>query len=174
MVRAFPFVPIQRPAKPDATARRPAARAPSWLLLLAALAISSGCAVVPRSQMDECQQLSRTLRSENARLRDQVLALRSQNRDYADRAMDDSRRLAVQDEAIERLEASVQAYQDERARLESAYKQLTASLGGAGLQPPGQSAHTRSPAPPRDGPRSPSSAGGSKGRQARSDDEVRR
>ena len=29
------------------------------------------------------------------------------------------RRLAIQDEAIERLEHSVQAYQDERARLEA-------------------------------------------------------
>ena len=55
--------------------------------------------------------------------------VQSQNRDYADRAVDDARRLAIQDEAIERLESSVQAYQDERARLESAYHQLASSLG---------------------------------------------
>jgi len=85
--------------------------------------------MAPRAQMDECQQVSRTLRSENARLKDQILALQTQNHDYADRALDDSRRLASQDEAIEHLESSVQAYQDERARLESAFHQLTASLG---------------------------------------------
>ena len=83
----------------------------------------------PRSQVDECHQLSRTLRSENARLKDQLLVLQTQNRDFADRAEDDSRRLASQDEAIERLESSVRAYQDERARLESAYHQLASSLG---------------------------------------------
>jgi hypothetical protein len=94
------------------------------------LAAAAGCTIVPRSQFDECKQLARTLRSENARLKDQVLALQSQNRDYADRAVDDSRRLTAQDEAIERLEGSVQAYQKDRDRLEAAYKQLAASLGG--------------------------------------------
>lgn len=89
---------------------------------------SCGCAIVPRSQFDECKQLARTLRSENARLRDRVLALQSQNRDYADRAVDDARRLTTQDEAIERLEHSVQSYQEDRDRLEAAYKQLAASL----------------------------------------------
>ena len=79
--------------------------------------------------MDECQQLSRTLRSENARLKDQILVLQTQNRDFADRAEDDAHRLAIQDEAIERLESSVQAYQDERDRLEAAYHQLASSLG---------------------------------------------
>ena len=68
------------------------------------LLLCGGCALAPRSQVDECHQLSRTLRSENARLKDQLLVLQAQNRDYADRAVDDSRRLASQDEAIERLE----------------------------------------------------------------------
>jgi hypothetical protein len=84
--------------------------------------------------MEECQQLSRTLRTENARLKDQLLVLQAQNRDYADRSLDDSRRLADQDEAIERLERSVHAYQDERAQLESAYHQLAASLGDTRVQ----------------------------------------
>jgi chromosome segregation ATPase len=94
-----------------------------------ALLLSGGCALAPRSQVDECHQLSRTLRSENARLKDQLLVLQTQNRDYADRAVDDSRRLATQDDALERLETSVRAYQDERGRLESAYHQLASSLG---------------------------------------------
>jgi hypothetical protein len=81
--------------------------------------------------MDECQRLTQTLRSENARLKDRVLALRSQNRDYAERAVDDGRRLAIQDEAIERLEHSVQAYQDERNRLEAAYQRLASRVAAA-------------------------------------------
>ena len=41
-----------------------------WLLLLVTLGLAPGCAIVPRSQMDECQQVAKTLRSENARLKD--------------------------------------------------------------------------------------------------------
>jgi hypothetical protein len=55
--------------------------------------------------------------------------LQGQNRDYAERAVDDAKRLAIQDEALERLEHSVQAYQDERTRLEAAYKRMASSLG---------------------------------------------
>ncbi len=98
------------------------------LLLVAPLAIGPGCALVPRSSMDECQQLSKALRTDNARLKDQVLALQSQNRDFAERAVDDSRRLSMQDETIARLERSVQSYQADRSKLESAYEQLTASI----------------------------------------------
>ena len=54
--------------------------------------------------------------------------LQTQNRELADRAEDDANRLASQDEAIERFEGSVRAYQDERDRLEAAYHQLAASL----------------------------------------------
>jgi hypothetical protein len=115
-----------------------------------------GCAIVPKSRMDECQRLMQTLRSENARLKDRVLAVQGQNRDYAERAVDDARRLATQEEAIERLEHSVQAYQDERARLEAAYKQLASNLGAPELSKdepqrptePKPAQMTRSPAPP--------------------------
>jgi hypothetical protein len=93
------------------------------------LTLSSGCAFVPRSEFDECRQLTQTLRTENARLKDRVVAFQSQNRDYEDRAVDDARRLAVQDEAIERLEHSVHEYQDDRNHFEAAYRQMAASLG---------------------------------------------
>jgi hypothetical protein len=99
------------------------------LVFVLALVVISGCAIVPRSRMDECQKLTQALRADNTRLKDRVLAVQSQNRDYAERAVDDGRRLAIQDEAIERLEHSVQAYQDERARLEAAYNQLASNLG---------------------------------------------
>jgi chromosome segregation ATPase len=104
-----------------------------WLLWPAVLLLSGGCTVIPRTQLDECQRLGQTLRSENVRLQDRILTLQNQNRDYADRAVDDARRLAVQDEAIARLQQSVQAYQDDRDRLESAFRQLTSNLKGEAL-----------------------------------------
>ncbi len=97
--------------------------------LTVALLLCCGCALAPRSQVDECRQLSRTLRSENARLKDRILVLQTQNRELADRAEDDANRLASQDEAIERFESNVRAYQDERDQLEAAYHQLVSSLG---------------------------------------------
>jgi hypothetical protein len=69
----------------------------AWRLpVLAALAVGSGCTMVPRSQVAECQRATQTLRTENARLKDRILVYQTQNRDYADRAVDDSRRLAAQ------------------------------------------------------------------------------
>jgi hypothetical protein len=104
-------------------------------LVLAALTLAaSGCRLAPRDELDDCHRLSQTLRSENARLKDRTLALQSQNQDYSERAVDDSRRLAQLEAVNQRLETSVQAYQDERTRLETAYKQLRASLPGS-LQP---------------------------------------
>jgi hypothetical protein len=100
-------------------------------VILPVLVVIAGCAIVPRSRVDECQKLTQSLRADNARLKDRVLALQVQNRDYAERAVDDARRLAVQDEAIERLEHSVQAYQDDRTRLEAAYKQIVSNLGAS-------------------------------------------
>jgi chromosome segregation ATPase len=110
--------------------------------------------------MDECQQQSRTLRSENARLKDQLLVLQTQNRDFADRAVDDSRQLASQQEAIERLETSVQAYQDDRARLESAYNQLASSLGEAKAQKSDRESHAASSPLPKKPPRPESTTAG--------------
>ncbi len=55
------------------------------LYVLAALALgASGCNLAPRQEVDECHRLSQTLRSENASLRDQMLALRSQNQDFSE------------------------------------------------------------------------------------------
>src|SRR5580658_2324463 len=68
-------------------------------LVIGLLLTGGGCGIVPKSRMDECQRLTQTLRSENARLKDRVLALQGQNRDYAERAVDDARRLATQDDA---------------------------------------------------------------------------
>jgi hypothetical protein len=127
----------------------PLLRGRRWLLVLCVLT-GAGCAAVPRSRVDECQRVAQTLRSENARLKDQVLAAHSQNRDSADRAVDDARRLALQDEALARLEHSVQAYQEERDRLEAAFKQLTSNLANLDFhgEPAAVQANRRSGAQP--------------------------
>jgi len=88
--------------------------------------------MVPRSQVAECQRTAQTLRAENARFKDRVLVLLAQNRDYADRAVDDSRRLAAQEETIAQLERSNHAYRSDRDQLEAAFKQLKANVGDLG------------------------------------------
>jgi hypothetical protein len=96
-------------------------------IILGALG-ATGCQLAPREQLEDCRRLSQTLRSENAKLKDETLALRSQNQDYAERAVDDGRRLAQLEKANGKLEASVVAYQQERGRLEAAVKELRVSL----------------------------------------------
>ncbi|MDR3620361.1 MAG: hypothetical protein P4L85_13505 [Paludisphaera borealis] len=97
------------------------------LALVLALALP-GCQFGARRQLDECRRLSQTLRSQNDQLKDQMLAYRNQNQDFSERAVDDARRLSQQDEAIERLERSVQAYQGERDELQTAFSELRDSL----------------------------------------------
>ena len=54
-------------------------------LVLTALAfMASGCHVRSRQELEDCHRVSQTLRSENATLKDQMLALRSQNQDYSE------------------------------------------------------------------------------------------
>ena len=91
--------------------------------------IYPGCAMVPRDRIEESQRLTQSLRTENGRLKDQVLALQAQNQDYADRALDDLRRMSARDQAIERLDQSIHGYQDDRDRLAAAYRRLAVSLG---------------------------------------------
>lgn len=125
------------------------ARSPGrWITVSGALFLCGGCALAPRSQVEECHQLSRTLRSENARLKDQLLVVQAQNRDFADRAEDDSRRLASQDKAIEQFESIARAYQDDRARLEAAYHQLASSLGESRAKADERLSQASPPAPP--------------------------
>ncbi len=107
---------------------------PRWsrmlgLVPLVGWGLLSGCAMIPRDRLDESQRLAQSLRDENARLKDEVVGLKTQNRDYADRALDDLRRLTARDDAIQRLEQNVQDYQDDRDRLAAAYRRLAVSLG---------------------------------------------
>jgi hypothetical protein len=155
MVRAVAAIPRNDQEANGRSARGARRVGTARLVFVALLVVSPGCGIVPRSRMDECQRLTQTLRSENARMKDRVLALQGQNRDYAERAVDDAKRLAIQDEAIERLEHSVQAYQDERTRLEAAYQQLVSNLGagestadGRTSQPAARSVRTGESQPP--------------------------
>ena len=84
----------------------------------------SGCRAVPGEKFDNCRKLNDTLRIENSQLRDQAVALTSQNQDMSERAVDDAKRIRSQEEAIARLERSVHAYQAERDELELSLKQL--------------------------------------------------
>jgi hypothetical protein len=82
--------------------------------------------------MEECRRLSQTLRTENARLKDQTLSLQSQADDLAERAVDDAKRLRRQSDAIAQLEQSLHAYQADRDRLQTAYQQLKSALASNG------------------------------------------
>jgi hypothetical protein len=133
-------------------------RAPRLALTpILALALASalpGCQFGASRQLDECRRLSQTLRSQNDQLKDQVLAYRGQYEDAAERAVDDARRLSEQDEAIARLESSVQHYQDERDQLQTAFRELRdglpAAVRAALSSPPGT---TRTAAAPADEPK---------------------
>jgi chemotaxis protein MotB len=87
-----------------------------------------GCGLVPRARVDDCHKLTQTLRSENDRLKDTELSLRAQNQDLTQRAVDDARKLGLQEEALQRLERSVLSYQDERDKMALAFQRLKSEI----------------------------------------------
>ncbi len=99
-----------------------------WIAAGLALAGPSGCAWVPQSRLEECHQYSQTLQAENDRLKDSTLSLRSQNRNLNQRAVEDARRLRVQEDEVERLSQSVTAYQQDRDQLAAAYERLKGEI----------------------------------------------
>ena len=98
------------------------------VLALGCAGLVGGCAVVPKSRLDECHNRSRTLQAENSRLKDTLVSLQARNQDLDERAGDDARRLQALYEATERLERSVLAYQDERDQLARAFERLKHQL----------------------------------------------
>jgi len=111
----------------------------SWILPLGALLFSfmhCGCASVSKSRLDDCKLRLTAVQSENEQLRDAALNIRNQNRDMALRAVEDSRRLRAQDEAIQRLEKSVLAYQEERERMAVTLDQLRTQVKTAASEAP--------------------------------------
>ncbi len=126
---------------------RPARTLRGRVLTIVVAAAVPGCSVVPGSRLDESQRLVQSLRAENARLKDQVLGLEAQNRDYADRAVDDLRRLTARDQAIERLERSVRRLpgrsRSPGRRLSPARRRPGTSGGGRRDAANGRAAHRR-------------------------------
>ena len=88
----------------------------------------AGCSFVPKSRLDECHRLSQTLQTENDRLKDTTISLRSQNQDLNQRAVDDARRHRVQEEEIQRLVQSVSAYQEDRDKLAVAFERIKSQI----------------------------------------------
>jgi chemotaxis protein MotB len=97
----------------------------------------AGCSFVPRTRLDECHRLSQTLQAENDRLKDTTISLRSQNQDLNQRAMDDGRRLRLQEEEVQRLVQSVSAYQEERDQLAAAFARIQSQVRTTATAPAG-------------------------------------
>ncbi len=106
-----------------------------WLRLihlgLACLGTLAGCSVVPRTQMEDCRKLSRSLQADNARLKGMILSQKTQYEDLAQRADDDARRLKSQDQEIQKLMTSIQGYQDEREQLARGVERLKSQIRSA-------------------------------------------
>jgi chromosome segregation ATPase len=106
------------------------------LLVLAVVPCGSGCSMVPRTELADCAQRCRVLQAESGQLKDELLSLRSQNRDLSQRAVDDSKRLQTLEEANRRLEEHITGYQQDRDTIAAAYEKLQAQLRTAGDSPP--------------------------------------
>ena len=83
-----------------------------------------GCAVVPRTRLDDAQKLVLGLRGENAQLKDTNLGLKVQNQDLAQRAVDDAEAIRALEAANTQYERSIAEYQDDRERMRAAFGEL--------------------------------------------------
>jgi uncharacterized protein YhaN len=95
---------------------------------LAGTLLLQGCAVVPKSRVDQAEKLVQTLRAENAQLKDTTVTLKVQNQDLAQRAVDDAKAIKALEVANEQYEQSIQGYQDEREQLRAAFDSLKSQV----------------------------------------------
>ena len=84
----------------------------------------AGCALVPRTRLDDAQKVVQGLRTENAQLKDSTLRLKIQNQDLTQRAVDDSQAIRALEAANTQYERSIEGYQDDRERMRSAFNEL--------------------------------------------------
>lgn len=91
----------------------------------------AGCASAPRSALEESRGQTLALRGELVQAKDTAAKLRTQNRDIAARAVEDSRRLATLEETNDRLEKSVGAYQQERDEYAAALERINREVASA-------------------------------------------
>jgi chemotaxis protein MotB len=82
----------------------------------------SGCALAPKSRLDDCHKQCQNLQAETAQLKDTNLKLRADAQDLAQRSVEDARRIKELDETNQRLERSVLGYQQERDELTRAFE----------------------------------------------------
>lgn len=92
------------------------------------LLVGCGCAVVPRSRVEQSQKTDRMLRTELAQAKDELARLKSRNRDILARSTDDTRRLAALEEANERYQRDITAYQEERDQYAAALDQIKSQV----------------------------------------------
>ena len=99
----------------------------AWSSLIVAAGVAMaplGCGFVPKTRLDDATKLVQGLRTENAQLKDTNLGLKVQNQDLTQRAVDDSQAIQGLETAQARYEKSIQAYQEDRDRLRSAFNDL--------------------------------------------------
>ena len=110
---------------------------PTRLLGPSLLALAcAGCGTFgSRAELESCRKRTQALQAEAVQLKDQAVALRSQNRDLARRGVDDDKRLRSLEESNARLTASVTAYQRERDSLAAGLDQIKAQVQAAADSP---------------------------------------
>ncbi len=97
------------------------------LVCLVLLALS-GCAFVPRRDLEASRRQTQAVRSELAQAKDSLVRLRNRDQDLAARAVEDARRIAALEDANDRLEQSVTAYQSERDQIASAFETIKSQV----------------------------------------------
>jgi hypothetical protein len=126
------------------------------VFLMGMAAIAPGCAVVPRTELEECHQLCRSLQAETSQLKDTALRLRSQNEDLTQRAVADTRRLGELEEDNRGLRRDVAAYRDEREQLVAAFERLKQQVvASIDSDPTAMLDEVRTPAEVASGPETP-------------------
>ncbi len=91
-----------------------------------------GCGFVPKTRLDDATKLVQGLRAENAQLKDTNLGLKVQNQDLTQRAVDDSQAIQGLETATTQFERSIQAYQEDRERMRSAFNELKDQVRSSG------------------------------------------
>lgn len=123
--------------RPPAPRKPEKGRRPGLLIALTAItAAVAGCAWVPQGRIEDCRQRVQVLQATNQELRDVAVHVRQENKDLAQRSLDDTRRLRAQEEAIRRYERSIADYQSEREQLYALLDQIRGQVRTAALAPP--------------------------------------
>ena len=94
-----------------------------------------GCADIPNQRVADCHKLAQSLQTDNSRLKDVALRLRTENQDLTQRSIDDGKKLKTLADGNDRLSRSVVAYQDERERMAKQVQAITHEARSVGFDP---------------------------------------